>query len=79
MTPAARRGSFGTSALGSMDEPAATTHLTGAQRRLLSAQLLQAAQLLPAGAAAVPAVIAALRCVAGAAWRACCQLGRTPP
>ena len=62
-----------------MDEPAAPAHLTGAQRRLLSAQLLQAAQLLPAGAAAVPAVIAALRCVAGAAALAHCQPGATPP
>ena len=41
--------------------------LSSEQRRLLAAQLVQAAQLLPVGAEALPSVVAAVRRVAGLA------------
>jgi len=48
----------------------AAPRLSADQRRLLAAQLLQAAQLLPVGPEALPAVVAALRRVAVAV--SCC-------
>lgn len=60
VAPACRRPAF--QPQGRMD-----ASLSSEQRRLLAAQLVQAAQLLPVGAEALPSVVAAVRRVAGLA------------